>query len=132
MTSVKEKINVSISILRIMTYIFKKNAMDRLTQSQGFDRVCGYCNSGQYDGLKRVAETKKAIDFEQQLMDLESLVTSLESGNLTLEESLNSFEKGIKIARECQKALKTAEQRVELLMQQDDNVISEPFTPENN
>ena len=77
-------------------------------------------------------QTSPKIDFEQQLTNLESLVTSLEGGDLTLEESLNSFEEGVKIARECQRALQSAEQRVELLMKQGDEIVSQPFVPENN
>ena len=77
-------------------------------------------------------QTIPKIDFEQQLSNLESLVTSLEGGDLTLEESLSSFEQGIKIARECQQALQVAEQRVEVLMKQGDEIVSQPFVPENN
>ena len=77
-------------------------------------------------------QTSPKIDFEQQLSNLESLVTSLEGGDLTLEESLSSFERGIKIARECQQALQVAEQRVEVLMKQGDEIVSQPFVPENN
>ena len=77
-------------------------------------------------------QTNPKIDFEQQLSNLESLVTSLEGGDLTLEESLSSFEQGIKIARECQQALQVAEQRVEVLMKQGDEIVSQPFVPENN
>jgi exodeoxyribonuclease VII small subunit len=79
-----------------------------------------------------VDQTSPKIDFEQQLSNLESLVTSLEGGDLTLEESLSSFEQGIKIARECQQALQVAEQRVEVLMKQGDEIVSQPFVPENN
>ena len=77
-------------------------------------------------------QTSPKIDFEQQLSNLESLVTSLEGGDLTVEESLSSFEQGIKIARECQQALQVAEQRVEVLMKQGDEIVSQPFVPENN
>ena len=77
-------------------------------------------------------QTSPKIDFEQQLSNLESLVTSLKGGDLTLEESLSSFEQGIKIARECQQALQVAEQRVEVLMKQGDEIVSQPFVPENN
>ena len=77
-------------------------------------------------------QTSPKIDFEQQLTNLESLVTSLEGGELTLEESLNSFEEGVKIARECQRALQSAEQRVELLMKQGDEIVTQPFVPEHN
>jgi exodeoxyribonuclease VII small subunit len=76
-----------------------------------------------------VATDKKAEDFEQQLSNLEALVESLESGDLSLEDSLKSFEQGIKVARECQTALKQAEQKVELLMRQGDELVSQPFEP---
>ena len=69
----------------------------------------------------------KSIDFEQQLSDLEDLVKSLESGELSLEESLKSFERGIAVARDCQAALKQAEQKVEVLMRKGDELISELF-----
>lgn len=74
-----------------------------------------------------MTKNKKAVDFEQQLENLEALVESLESGDLSLEDSLKSFETGIKVARECQQALKTAEQKVELLMRQGDELVSLPF-----
>jgi exodeoxyribonuclease VII small subunit len=74
-----------------------------------------------------VSKEKKAVDFEQQLASLEGLVESLESGELSLEESLKSFEQGIKVARDCQAALKNAEQKVELLMRQGDSLVSQPF-----
>lgn len=56
------------------------------------------------------------FDFEQALEDLEALVTSMEDGDLSLEESLQAFEKGIKLTRECQTALKNAEQKVQVLL----------------
>jgi len=74
-----------------------------------------------------VSKDKKAVDFEQQLASLEGLVESLESGELSLEESLKSFEQGIKVARDCQAALKSAEQKVEVLMRQGDELVSQPF-----
>lgn len=74
-----------------------------------------------------MATEKKTVDFEQQLGNLEALVESLESGDLSLEDSLKSFEHGIKVARECQTALKQAEQKVELLMRQGDELVSQPF-----
>jgi exodeoxyribonuclease VII small subunit len=74
-----------------------------------------------------VSKEKKAVDFEQQLASLEGLVESLESGELSLEESLKSFEQGIKVARDCQAALKSAEQKVEVLMRQGNELVSQPF-----
>jgi len=56
------------------------------------------------------------FDFENALEELEELVTSMEEGELSLEESLQAFEKGIKLTRECQTALKQAEQKVQVLI----------------
>ena len=57
-----------------------------------------------------------AGNFEASLHELESLVTAMESGDLTLEQSLEYFERGIKQVRNCQKALDEAEQKVKVLM----------------
>jgi exodeoxyribonuclease VII small subunit len=61
---------------------------------------------------------KAGFNFEEALEELESLVTSMEEGDLSLEESLQAFEKGIKLTRECQTALKQAEQKVQVLLNQ--------------
>ncbi len=58
---------------------------------------------------------KSPVDFERRLQQLEAIVEALEEGGQSLEEALKSFEQGIKITRECQQALTSAEQRVELL-----------------
>lgn len=79
-----------------------------------------------------MTKEKKAIDFEQQLETLEALVESLEDGGLSLEDSLTSFEQGIKLARDCQQALKQAEQKVELLMRQGDELVSRPFDAQDD
>ena len=63
--------------------------------------------------------TKKkqaSFDFEKALEELEELVSSMEDGELSLEGSLQAFEKGIKLTRECQAALKKAEQKVRILI----------------
>ncbi len=73
----------------------------------------------------------KKIDFESSLSQLEELVDSMEEGELTLEESLKAFEAGMKLTRECQQALKDAEQKVEVLMQQGSELVAEPLDPED-
>ena len=85
----------------------------------------------QQDRRKLVTKTTKAIDFEQQLESLEALVSSLETGDLSLEDSMKSFEQGIKVARECQKALKEAEQKVEILTRQGNELVSDHYSPED-
>ncbi len=57
-------------------------------------------------------EKSTSIDFEKSLAELEKLVTDLERGELSLEQSLAQFERGVKLARQCQGALQEAEQRV--------------------
>ncbi|MEQ8952959.1 MAG: exodeoxyribonuclease VII small subunit [Gammaproteobacteria bacterium] len=66
---------------------------------------------------KKAAGKKDAgFDFEKALEELEGLVSAMEEGELSLEDSLTAFEKGIKLTRECQNALKAAEQKVQVLI----------------
>lgn len=74
-----------------------------------------------------MAKSKKAPDFEQALEQLEELVEQMESGELTLEESLKSFEDGIKLTRDCQTALTQAEQKVQLLQEENGKLSSVDF-----
>lgn len=60
--------------------------------------------------------TKKQINLEKSLADLEVLVEELESGDLTLDQAMKKFEEGIKLTRGCQAALKQAEHKVEILL----------------
>jgi len=57
----------------------------------------------------------KGIHFEQSVNELEDIVRQLEKGELTLEDSLKQFEKGISLARHCQDVLNKAEQKIEIL-----------------
>jgi exodeoxyribonuclease VII small subunit len=56
------------------------------------------------------------LNLEKSLEQLETLVDELESGDLPLETAMKKFEEGIKLTRQCQSALKDAEQRVEVLL----------------
>jgi exodeoxyribonuclease VII small subunit len=58
---------------------------------------------------------QEEIPFEEAISELESLVETMEKGELSLEESLASFERGVALTRICQQALKTAEQKIEIL-----------------
>lgn len=69
----------------------------------------------------------KKFNFEDALENLEDLVTAMEDGDLSLEESLKAFEQGIKLTRECQTALQEAEQKVQLLVKDDELPEAEPF-----
>ncbi|WP_323149228.1 exodeoxyribonuclease VII small subunit [Pseudomonas oryzihabitans] len=72
---------------------------------------------------------KKAPDFEQSLAELQTLVERLESGELSLEDSLGAFEQGIRLTRECQGALAQAEQKVQILLEKDGELTAAPFAP---
>jgi exodeoxyribonuclease VII small subunit len=58
------------------------------------------------------------VDFETALSELEALVERMEAGELSLEESLNAFERGVKLTRHCQSALTNAELKVKVLTEQ--------------
>jgi exodeoxyribonuclease VII small subunit len=70
---------------------------------------------------------KPSLDFEHALKELEVLVTRMEKGDISLEESLKHFERGIELTRTCQKALKEAEQKVQILMEKDGALEALPF-----
>ncbi|MEN3331410.1 MAG: exodeoxyribonuclease small subunit [Blastocatellia bacterium] len=59
-------------------------------------------------------------DFEAALKELEQIVEQLEAGDLPLEQSLELFEQGVRLSRDCQKRLDEAERRVEILLKDED------------
>jgi len=74
----------------------------------------------------------KNINLEKSLADLEGLVEELESGDLPLEKAMKKFEEGIKLTRSCQKALKDAEQKVEILLKSAGGEALEGFDVEED
>ncbi|KQX98835.1 exodeoxyribonuclease VII small subunit [Rhodanobacter sp. Root480] len=76
-------------------------------------------------------ETPPAADFEHSLDELEQLVARMEGGELSLDESLTSFERGIGLYRHCQQSLEQAELRVRLLLDPDAPDNAQPFEPES-
>ncbi len=71
--------------------------------------------------------SSKKPDFETALSELESLVEQMEQGDLSLDESLKQFERGVQLTRACQAALKEAEQKVQVLLEKDGQATLEPF-----
>jgi exodeoxyribonuclease VII small subunit len=66
--------------------------------------------------------------FESSLKELEEIVGRLESGDLPLEQSLDLFEQGIRLSRDCQRRLDEAERKVEILLKgSDGRLVSQPF-----
>jgi len=74
----------------------------------------------------------KTKSFESSLEQLELIVRELEQGELPLERSLELFEQGVKLSRECQERLNQAERRIEILMRDNQGrPATRPFEPEN-
>lgn len=75
---------------------------------------------------------KSIKDFEKSLQQLEQIVQQMENGDLGLEDSLKQFEQGIKLAKNCQNALSTAELKVKQLIEQNGLQQTVPFGEQND
>lgn len=71
------------------------------------------------------------LNFEKSLQELESLVEKMETGDLSLEESLKCFERGVALTRNCQKALQEAEQKVQILLEKNGKEELQDLDPED-
>ncbi len=78
-----------------------------------------------------MTKKKSAVSFEDSLSELEQLVETMEKGDLSLEDSLKSFERGVQLTRTCQKAIKEAEQKVQILLQENGEQSKKLFTDES-
>lgn len=76
-----------------------------------------------------MARKPRAFNFEKSLNELEKLVETMEAGEISLEDSLKHFEKGIVLTRACQQALEEAEQKVKILVEKEGKATLEEFTP---
>ncbi|HEX5959626.1 MAG TPA: exodeoxyribonuclease VII small subunit [Rhodanobacteraceae bacterium] len=75
-------------------------------------------------------DASPVAQFEQSLTELEALVAKMEGGELSLDESLRSFERGIALYRGCQSALEQAEARVKLLLDPEHPGSGRTFSPD--
>ena len=71
------------------------------------------------------SQSETSVDFETTLDQLEILVEQMETGELSLEASLKAFERGVKLTRECQSALKEAELRIQTLSDENQDLAIE-------
>lgn len=69
-------------------------------------------------------------NFEEQMENLEKIVSELEKGDLNLDDSVTKFEEGIKISKECNKILQDAEKKITMLVNQDGEIKEENFETE--
>jgi exodeoxyribonuclease VII small subunit len=75
---------------------------------------------------------KPVESFETSLDQLDKVVKELEAGDLSLERSLELFERGMGLSETCRKQLEEAETRVELLIRKEGKMTAEPFRPEKS
>jgi exodeoxyribonuclease VII small subunit len=81
---------------------------------------------------KLESQSNPPPDFEQSLNELEALVARLEQGDVPLEEALQTFERGVALTRQCQAALRTAQQKVEILLSRNGEETIESFSDEDD
>jgi exodeoxyribonuclease VII small subunit len=74
----------------------------------------------------------KVETFESCLGELEKIVKELEGGDLTLDRSLELFERGMSLSDACRKQLEEAETRVDVLLRKDGKMTAQPFRPEKS
>ncbi len=79
-----------------------------------------------------MAGKKQGVDFEAALEELEGLVERMEEGELSLEESLKTYERGIALSRACQKSLDAAEQRIRIVSEKDGAAEARDFQPDDD
>lgn len=76
---------------------------------------------------------KQEKTFEESLNELEKVASEIEKGDLTLEQAIAEFEKGIQLSKECSEKLDQAEKRINMLVQGENDTMEEvPFTAEQN
>ncbi|TDF39799.1 exodeoxyribonuclease VII small subunit [Alteromonadaceae bacterium M269] len=76
-----------------------------------------------------MTKTKKVEDlsFEDSMQELENIVSAMEKGDMPLEDALTNFERGVQLANNSQQKLKQAEQKVEILLKQNEQEELSPF-----
>jgi exodeoxyribonuclease VII small subunit len=79
-----------------------------------------------------VPKKTNVINFEKTFTELEELVKKMEAGDLSLEESLKYFERGILLTKNCQQALNKAEQKVRILLEKNNKNNLESFDSDNS
>lgn len=72
------------------------------------------------------------MTFEAALSELTEIVTQMEQNELSLEDSLKQFERGVQLARSSQEKLNDAEQKVSILLQNNEEQTLQPFTQDSN
>ncbi|MGL4936738.1 exodeoxyribonuclease VII small subunit [Shewanella sp.] len=77
-----------------------------------------------------MAKKPENLSFEESLGELERIVTELEQGDISLDDALKQFERGINLVRHSQAKLEQAQQKVTILLQQNDTAPLSPYVVE--
>lgn len=74
--------------------------------------------------------SKEKVSFEESIKKLEEIANELETGNLNLDESVEKFEEGMRLSKECTKMLDDAEKKISILIKKDEEILEENFNVE--
>jgi exodeoxyribonuclease VII small subunit len=75
-------------------------------------------------------EDKKALTFEEAMKELEDIVSRLEKGSLTLDESIEAFQKGITLSKYCNRMLEDMEKKITVLLEKEGGIVEKELTNE--
>ena len=78
-----------------------------------------------------MGKENEKISFEENIEKLEKIVTDLEKGNLNLDDSVEKFEEGMKISKECNKILEEAEKKITILLEENGETKEQDFKVNN-
>ena len=74
-------------------------------------------------------EKKEELNFEEAMKQLEEIANVLENGNLSLDESVNKIEEGMKLSKKCNDFLDQAEKKITMLINDGEEIKEENFVP---
>jgi exodeoxyribonuclease VII small subunit len=75
-------------------------------------------------------EDKKTLTFEEAMKELEDIVSRLEKGSLTLDESIEAFQKGITLSKYCNRMLEDMEKKITVLLEKEGGIVEKELTNE--
>ncbi len=82
---------------------------------------------------ERDGDAKQELSFEAALAELERVVQELERGDLPLDEAILRYQSGMRLVRDCRDRLKAAEQRIEMVLaQEEQEIVTRPFAVEED
>lgn len=76
-------------------------------------------------------EMEENLNFEESMQKLETIANELEKGNLSLDESVNKFEEGMKLSKKCNDFLESAEKKITILINNGNDMTEEDFIPKD-